>query len=145
MNVLLEVSTIAVGTAVLAALIVAADWDLAVIRVWQTLTTSGADAGARAVGSPSLHRPAVTGMRSLGACPASGELEATEADLAEVSNTDRARADEWLAAAAAHRLPEFAQAQACRDNEESSSVPPIPLRHALNARWGDRPVDAEVA
>jgi hypothetical protein len=132
MNVLLEVSTIAIGTAVLAALIVAAGWDLGVIRAWQSLTAPEArreEAPSREEApiwrTTSWEEPARTSS-SRGGYSESPGFAPVPAPLTVVRAPDRNPAEEWLAAAAAHRLADF-------DLDEDMTRA-IPLREALAAR-----------
>jgi len=96
MDVALVVLTIAVGTAVMAALIVAADWDLAVIRAWHALVTpqERPEAGGSDMGSDE----GAVGWHPEPWAPTTAQV---------VSQAEQARAEAWLAAAAARRLEEY--------------------------------------
>lgn len=118
MNVLFEVSTIAIGTAVLAAVIVAADWDLGVIRAWQSLT------------GPKVRRDDAPVWRTTSwEEPVWTPSPEVAAPLTIVGAPDRDRAEAWLAAAAAHQLADF--------NSDADPTRSVSLREALAARHRD--------
>lgn len=145
MNALFEVLTIAIGTAVLAALIVAADWDLSVIRWWHALTAAKARRDdQRAWWSSSVSTPE-SDMWWVGAHAGSSGFEPADALPGVVSCTERTKADEWLAAAAARQFPGLDRAERRRVDNVARSLPATPLRDVLAAQRGDRPVEAEAA
>lgn len=87
MNVLIEVLMIAVGTALLAALIVVADWDLVVIRRWEGVRDRWLGAG----------RPVSSGP--------------SEAPAESSDSPPMTAGDAWLASMAAHRLADYRRDQ----------------------------------
>jgi len=128
MNIALEVSTIAIGTAVLAALIVAADLDLGVVRAWQAWTTRNAGRSAPAWRATSWEEPVWSAPRP-----------AVHTPVVVESDHDRDRAEEWLAAAAAHRRTDFNSAARA---PAANSTPAVSLRDALAARRREQAGDA---
>jgi hypothetical protein len=142
MNVVSEVMIIAVSTAVLAALIVAADWDLVVIRALQPQIAAHQSSDWNTMGRPTLETSA-TWRAPLGGRPDIPEVERTPV-VPGGAEVGRSAADEWLAAAAAGRLPEWRRT----DLGQATQNPPAParpLREVLAARRNDRPVDAAAA
>jgi hypothetical protein len=105
MPVFVTVLFIAVGTATLAALIVAADWDLAITKAWQSMFAP-------------RERPAERVSEPV-AC------QAAEAVVISFSREDRAKAEEWLAIAAS---------RSTGYPPPAAGLPARPLREVLAAR-----------
>jgi hypothetical protein len=101
-SVTIEVLTIAIGTAIMAALIVAADWDLAFIRAWQSFSARPVHSGHH-VESPLRDLDAPTPWwQQAGRDP--GTADAAWTGPVGSAKTGLTEADEWLAAAAAYRV-----------------------------------------
>lgn len=146
MNVTIEVLTIAIGTAIMAALIVAADWDLAVIQAWQSFSGQRGRSG-QYVESPVLAHDAPTPwLQHVGRDPRTGEAAwSGPTRVAEgrtgAAETGGTEADEWLAAAAAQRVRRLRPLAVSGISTRSDMSSP----DAQDARGGERPVDANAA
>lgn len=146
MNVTIEVLTIAIGTAIMAALLVAADWDLAVIQAWQSFSArlAGSDQYSK---SPILANDAPTPwLQHAGRVPRTGEAAwsgptgATEGARG-ATDTGGTAADQWLAAAAAQRVRRLRPLAVTGISTRSD----LSSADAQDARRGERPVDATAA
>jgi hypothetical protein len=124
MQVAVTVALIAVGTALLSALIVAADLDLAVIRGWENLFPARRAAPSRNWEPvkwpvPEIQPPA----------PPISWHPPTAVPVAPLFDAKRQEAEEWLAAANSNRLAEYRQGLFV-----NADAPATRLQDALAAR-----------